>query len=67
MTQEEKEIHKKEFEELDCKQKKYRELTSHLNNIGDLKNSVIIEKDEKFEDKFDELEKVEFIVEKGGK
>jgi hypothetical protein len=42
-------------------------LTSHLNNIGDLKNSVIIEKDEKFEDKFDELEKVEFIVEKGGK
>jgi hypothetical protein len=32
-----------------------------------LKDSVIIEKEEKFEDKFDELDKVEFKVERGGK
>ena len=67
MTQEEKKRVQSEFDNMDAKQKKFRELTSHLDNSGAVKDSVQIERDQKFRDTFDKLDETKFTVEKGGK
>lgn len=56
MTHEQREKAQQEFQDLSCKQKKYRELTSHLESNGQLKENVNIDKEQKYDEKFDKLD-----------
>ncbi len=67
MTQEEKTKVQSEFENMDCKQKKFRELTSHLENNGSVQDTVQVPREQKFKETFDKLDQKEFKVVKGGK